>query len=72
MPLTSGQFKAALDLQRILVETGGMHPVRAGILIRGAVNRLEEDAGLGKVHQTRRVRHELPGVPARVVIRGET
>lgn len=66
------QVRSAMVLQRELVEQGGLHPVRAGILVRNALSRVALEFGMGKVHQTRRVRHELPGVHARVVLRGET
>jgi len=72
MPLTPYQVRSAMVLQRELVEQGGLHPVRAGILVRNALSRVALDFGMGKVHQTRRVRHELPGIPARIAIRGET
>lgn len=70
-PWSASQVRAAFDLQRDLVEQGGFHPVRAGILVRNALSRVAQDSGMGKVVQTRRVRHELPGVHPRVVIRGE-
>jgi hypothetical protein len=69
---TASQVKSAMVLQRELVEQGGLHPVRAGILVRNALDRVALDFGLGKVWQTRRVRHELPGVAPRIVLRGET
>lgn len=68
---SSSQVRAAFDLQRDLVEQGGLHPARAAMLIRGALNTIVQDFGMGKVHQTRRVRHELPGVHPRMVISGE-
>jgi hypothetical protein len=71
-PWTASQVRAAFDLQRDLVEQGGFHPARAGILVRNALSRVSQDFGMGKVIQTRRVRHELPGVHPRIVLRGET
>jgi hypothetical protein len=69
---SASQVRAAFDLQRDLVEQGGLHPARAGILVRNALSRVSQDFGMGKVIQTRRVRHELPGVHPRIVLRGET
>lgn len=72
MKLSAYQYKQLFNLQYDMARVG-WHPAIAGKLILGALDRLERrrDAGMGKVHQTRRIRREDPGVPPRPVVAGE-
>lgn len=64
MELTSHQYGSLTAIQRRLVEVG-VHPSVAGRLVRRAMRRVLSggDAGLGKVHQVRRVQRERIGIP---------
>lgn len=62
--MTTGEYRSMIVVQRELVEAG-VHPSAAGRLVRRAAEHLREmrDAGLGKVHQVRRVQRERIGIP---------
>ena len=65
--MTSSEHKTLLLLEEQLVYAG-VHPSIAGKAILRAADRVfrAREAGMGKVQQTRRIRHELPGVPPRI------
>lgn len=71
MTLTPYQHRTLLDVQERLVQAG-VHPAVAGQMILRATERVlaARDAGVGKVHQTRRLQREEYGLGPRPVIAG--
>lgn len=85
MPMTTQQYRAAIDTQRVLVQKG-WHPVEAGQIVRRAIGRAEArgcsccsscrngdacEDGLGRL-QMRSLRRDLdPSIAPRPVIAGE-
>jgi hypothetical protein len=71
MTLTAYQHRTLLDVQERLVQAG-VHPAVAGKAIMRAASRVlaRLDAGVGKVHQERRLRREEYGLGPRPVVAG--
>lgn len=66
MTITAYQHRTLLDVQYSLVQSG-IHPAIAGKLVMAAADRVlaQLDAGVGKVHQTRRLQREAYGLGPR-------
>ncbi len=72
-PLTQSEQRTMVEMQRTLVYKG-WHPAIAGKLVTRAAERVlhAQEAGLGKVHQTRSLRRDLdPAIPPRLQVGGE-
>ena len=69
--ISKHQYKTLVNMQYDMARVG-WHPSIAGKLLLRALNQVNcRGGGLGKVHQTRRIRREDPGVPPRPVVAGE-
>ena len=71
MTISKHQYKTLLNMQYDMARVG-WHPSFAGKLLLQALNKGSwSGSGLGKIHQTRRIRREDPGIPPRPVVAGE-